>query len=399
MKLRRDIRAALAVFVATALVCPPTRALVTLNDGHDKIFVSGAVTVSRDSNVFANSENRGDIVYSTSLSAEYTRRAGWIGVNAAASMSSSRFTDLKDQDFNNPSFGLEFTKQSGRTTGSLVLSAARESRADAAVNMRSTSWNIPVSLNFKYPIVGTYTLSGSMGYSSRRYLDETVFASLATYHAGLDLLHILTTERDLIAGYRFRFSETSRNSNSTDHSASLGLNGKLIRGISGNIRVGYQTRISTGGVDAGGRRLGSRSFDSWTASGAAAYALNKKTQLSATIAKDFSTTATDSSVDTTTLSLDLQYAFSSRISTSSSVSFGDSRFLGESGRVVISAGPPLVLGAQRHDSYLNYTGSLNYTMNEHLRAALSYSWFKNWSTTSYADFVRSAWSLTVSSRW
>ena len=40
----------------------------------------------------------------------------------------------------------EFTKQTGRTTGSLSLSASRESRADAAVNLRSTSWNIPVGL-------------------------------------------------------------------------------------------------------------------------------------------------------------------------------------------------------------------------------------------------------------
>jgi hypothetical protein len=399
MILWRDIRAFLAVLLATSLACSPAHALVTFNDGHDKIHVSAGISVSHDSNVFANSDDRGDYVYSTSLSAQYTRRAGWIGVNATAGLSTSQFATIEGQDFNNPNFGLEFTKQSGRTTGSLTLSAARESRADAAVNLRSTSWNIPVGLNFKYPIVGTYTLVGGLGYSSRRYLDETVFASLATYHAAVDLMHILTTERDVMAGYRYRFSETSRHSSSTDHSASLGLSGRLIRGINGNLRVGYQTRISDGLRDAAGRRMGRTSYDSWTASGSATYALGKKIHFIGSLAKDFSTTATDASVDTTSVNLDGQYAYSSHLSFGGSVSFGDSQYLGENGRVVINAGPPPLLGPQRHDNYLNWTGSLNYSLNDHLRAAFSYSWFQNWSTASFGDFVRSAWTLTVSTNW
>jgi len=399
MILRRAIRAALAVTLAASLACSPGRALVTLNDGHDKIYVSAGLSMSRDSNVFANSDQRGDYVYATSLSAEYTRRAGWIGVNGSAAVSSSRFATIKGQDFNNPSFGLEFTKQTGRTTGSLTLSAARESRADAAVNLRSTSWNIPIGLSFKYPISGTYTMSGSLGYSSRRYLDETVFASLSTYHVGIDLFHILTTERDVIAGYRYRYSDTSRHSSSTDHSLSLGLSGRLIRGLAGSLRVGYQARMADGLLDARGARLGRLTYGSWTASGTAAYPVTKKLQFSAVIAKDFSTTATDSSVDTTTFSLDGAYAYSSHWSLGSAMSFGDSRFLGESGRVVLSLGPPLQLGPHRHDNYLNWSGSLNYSFNEHFRAALSYSWFKNWSTSSYGDFVRSAWSFSTSTRW
>ncbi|MBI5694112.1 MAG: hypothetical protein HZC55_28890, partial [Verrucomicrobia bacterium] len=171
---------ALAGLLVALMVCPPSHALVSLNDGRDRIYVSGSVSVSRDSNVFANSDHQGDYVYSTTLTADYTRRAGWIGVNAHAGVSSSRFGEFKSQDFNNPSFGVEFTKQTGRTTGSLVLSAARESRADAEVNLRSTSWNVPVGLSVKYPLAGAYTLAGSFGYSSRRFLDEAVFTSLET---------------------------------------------------------------------------------------------------------------------------------------------------------------------------------------------------------------------------
>src|SRR5687767_2935033 len=98
----RELRAAMAIVLAAPLACSPGRALVTLNDGHDKIFVSASVSVSHDSNVFANSDGRSDYVYSTAASADYSRRAGWIGLNANASIASSRFADFREQDFDNP---------------------------------------------------------------------------------------------------------------------------------------------------------------------------------------------------------------------------------------------------------------------------------------------------------
>jgi hypothetical protein len=393
MTLRQEIRPALALLLAISLACRPAHALVSLNDGHDKIYVNASMAVSRDSNVFANRDSQGDTIYSTSVSAEYVRRAGWIGVNANASVGSSHFANLREQDFNNPTFGLELNKQSGRTTGSITASASRESRADASVNDRSTSWNIPVGLNFKYPIVSTYTMSGSFGYSSRRYVDEAAFASLSSYTASLDLLHLVNTERDVFAGYRYRFSETSRNTSTTDNALSLGVSGKLIRGVKGDLRIGYQTRTPSGLANE------QRRFDSWTASGSATYAINKRLNLSGTIAKDFATTATDAYVDTTTVSAEAQYAYSSHLSASLGGAFGDTRFLGQGGRMLVDFGPPPVYGAQRHDDYVSWNATLNYSLNDHFKASLSYAWFKNWSSLGYADFTRSSWTLTLSTRW
>lgn len=393
MHWRREIRNGLAMGLAAIVACPPAQALISLNEGRERIFVSASVSVSRDSNVFANSDSPGDYVYSTSLSADYTRRAGWIGVNAHASVGSSRFAQVQGQDFTNPSLGLEFTKQTGRTTGSLTLSASRESRADATVNLRSTYWNIPVGLNFKYPIAGAYTLSGSFGYSSRQYIDETVFSSLNSYSSSLDLYKILSTERDMSLGYRFRFSESSRSTSSTDHGFNVGLNGKLLRGVKGSIRAGYQLRSTSGRVDT------DTSYASWFLSGSSSYSFTRKMSLASSISKDFSTTATDSIVDSTNASLSLQYAYSSRWNASTGVDFGDSRFLGQGGRILLQAGPPPVFGPNRHDNFLSWDTSLNYSMNEHLKAGLTYSWFKNWSTVSFADFVRSSWTVTASTRW
>src|SRR6188768_4311728 len=111
MKLSQEIRAGLAVLLAATLACPPAHALVSLNDGRDRIFVTGSFSATHDSNVFANSDNEGDFVYSSTVVAEYTRRAGWIGVNGSVAVSASKFGDHVDQNFSNPSYSLEFTKQ------------------------------------------------------------------------------------------------------------------------------------------------------------------------------------------------------------------------------------------------------------------------------------------------
>lgn len=389
----RELRATIAATLAPLLACPPASALVALNDGHDRIFITGTLSASHDSNIYANSDNRGDVIYSTRVVADYTRRAGWIGVNASAAVESAEFAELKEENYQNPSYTLEFTKQSGRTTGALSLSAARESRADAAVNVRSTSWNYASDLQFKYPIVGLYTLTGRFGYSAREYVGASILANLYTYHASADVLRILGPERDLMGGYRYRYSETSFDTTSTDHSLTLGIAGKLIRGLAGSVRAGYQIRsLDTPREDDG-------TFGSWTASGSVTYPFNKKTSVSAQLSKDFSITANDSSVDVTAASLDLQYAFSSRWSFGTAATWGRSRFQHDSARARVRLDAPLLAGGPRVDTYASWDAGVTYTLNEHLQVAVTYVWFENWSTLAYADFARSSWTARVSSRW
>ena len=371
----RESRAALALLLATSLACQPLHGLIRLNDGHDHIHVTGTISAAHDSNIYANQDARSDTIYTSTIVAEYRRRAGWIGVNASVSVSASRFNENQQENFENPSFSGELTKQSGRTTGSLTLSVARESRADAAVNIRSESWNYMSGLNVRYPINALYSVTGTAGYSNREYVEETALADLSTYSAGVDLIRAFY-ERDLVAGYRYRFSETSRLTSTTDHSFTVGLNGKILRSLSGSIRGGYQVRTPEGGLFDG-------SFTSWTASGALTYAFNRRLNFSGQISKDFTTTATDSSVDVTAASIEGQYVYNARWSAGLSAGAGQTDFLSEN----------------RNDTYLTWGADLNYTLNEHFRLTLGYSWFQNWSTIRFADFVREHWALSISSRW
>jgi hypothetical protein len=387
------INTGVAGLLAIAITCSPAMALVTLNDGHDHIYVTGTFGVSRDSNIFANRDSAGDFVYNSGVSADYQRRAGWIGVNASVNVSAGRYGKLREEDFANPSYSLELTKQTGRTTGSFTLSGARESRADSAINLRSNSWNYNAGLNFKYPIIERFSLSGGFGYSARKYIEETQLANLSTYSANVDLFYVATNERDLVTGYRYRYGETSRKTSTTDHAFNVGVNGRIIKGINGGLRVGYQIRTPHGSVGD------NPEYRAMTASASANYAINRKINISGSLSKDFSTTATDTSVEGTNATIDAGYAYSTHWNFNAGAAWGDSKFLGERGRIIISPGPPALLGPNRHDNFASWNVGAGYSLNDHFKASFTYSWFQNWSTIAFADFVRSSWSASFSSRW
>lgn len=385
------LRSRIALVLAAVVATNPAPALVRFNDGHDQVFVAASVSAAHDSNVFASNGSAGDFIYSSSLGAEYIRRAGWIGVNASVSVSSSRFATLKGQDFSNPSFSAEFTKQSGRTTGSLTMSAARQTRADAATNLRSTSWSYQAGLNFAYPVIERFKVAGQFGYSGQRQVDHPGLVDLATYSAGANLFYVFSTERDLSAGYRYRNTATSRSDSIVDHNFSVGTSGRLIRGLNGSVNVGYQFRVPSNSTNH-------EKASGLSASAATQYALNRKMSLTGQLSKDYSTTSSDATVDTWAADLGLKYAYSSKISFVGGAGIGNSRFLGASGRQLLDLGPPVVFGPPRQDGFLHFDAMLAYTRSERFKLALSYGWFRNSSTLAFADFIRSSWNLHFDTR-
>jgi hypothetical protein len=384
MKLPRELRPAVALLLATGLACTPAQGLVTFNGGHDHLYVTGNLGVAYDSNIFANNVSDGDTIYTASVLAEYARKAGWIAVNGSLEVEASRFAGHTAENFTNPKMSLELTKQGGRTTGSLLLNAARESRADPTVNLRNESWNYGVSLNAKYPVIERYSLSGSLSYSLVDYIDNALYVDLRSYGATADLFYVLSKERDLVAGYRYRDNQSSVNTSTEDHAFTAGVSGRIVRGYNGSLRVGYQTRHPQKTSDV--------SFGSWTGSASVTHGFSKKLSLTAVGSKDFSTTATNTNVDVTTFSTDLQYAFNARWVAHGGLAYSNTRFLGLRGIDVTT-------GRSRADTMLQGDVGVTYSASEHFKLSLSYLWSENWSTLAYSDFIRTNWSLNLSSRW
>jgi hypothetical protein len=377
MGFSRTCRAGIAALLSLGVAALPVSALVSIDAGKNQLFVNSTATFGYDSNIFANAAGGGDYIYSLNVGANFLRHAGLIGLDATVSVNSSQFIENHGEDFQNPAFTAEFTKQTGRTTGALSLSAARQSRADTAANLRNESWLYDIGLNLKYPVIERYSLSGNVGYTLRDFTDNTSVVDLTTYTAGLDLFYVYTTDRDLLAGYHFTESTTSANTTTYDHSFTAGVTGRIIGPLQGTLRAGYEVNVPKGTSD--------KSYGSWTANASAVWNFTRRFNVTGQLSKAVSTTSTDISVDALSASLDGQYTFNSKTSLGFGTGWSYSRFLG-------------LLGAGRRDTSWNWSVTANRTINNHLKASLSYVFFKNWSTLDFSDYEHSSVTLSLSSR-
>ena len=377
--LHRSIRRALRLAgIFSYLAIHQALAFVKSAEGHNELFVVGSLATGFDSNINSAAEGKSDLITSTTVALNYIRNAGLIGVNSELSWTRADFAENAAESFSDPTLTLEFNKKTGRTTGSLSFSAGRQSQADASINQRTVAWNYSTAFNWKYPVMDRYSVGGTLSYGLIDYTGTTsTLTDLTTKSASTDLFYRYDSQRELLAGYRIRQSDTSANNQSTDHSVTTGVSGKILAKLRGSVRAGYQVRQegSSG-----------QSFGSTTASAALTWAVNKRFTLTGTVEKDFSTTSAESSVDNLSFNLAAQYVLTYQWAVFSGVGTGDSLFLN---------GTDL----DRKDFYATWNTGLAYTLNDHLRTSLSYSYFQNWSNRDTSSFDRSTLTLNVSTRW
>ena len=375
-----------AAAVAAAWVFPcPARALVSLEDGRERLYVDGTFGVGYDSNVFANARSSGSMLLDGSIGAEFARRAGLIAFDATATLSFAHYTSFRGQDYVDPKLTAELSKQTGRTTGSFVVNVQRENRADVDVNTRDVSWNYDLTLNVQYPVIERYSFSGTFDYSFADYQNQRLFTNLATYAGSLYLYYILDEQRDFFVDYRARYSGLANGSDDIDNSLSAGVNGRIYGPFNGSIQAGYQARASYGGSAPG-------TYNDFTASGTTTWNINRRISLATELSRDFSTTAQAQSIDSTSVGLTLKDSFTAKASGALQGSAGQNRFLGAGG--LLAPG-----GTRRVDDFASLSASYFYTLNQHLKISLNFVYFKNWSTLAYAEFPRTQVNLSLMSHW
>lgn len=370
-------RRIIALTAAFAYAAAPAWALVRWNEGKDQVFVTAQVSVTRDSNVYTSADAIADTIYATSLGLEYRRHAGLIGVNADFGVSQSEFSENPEEGFSNPSGRLEFTKDTGRTTGSLSLAAARSSRADPAANLRTDSWSYSAEALAKYSVSERHNLALGVSWRELDYINNPGLVDLTTIVMSADWFYVFTSERDLFAGYRLRLSETSAFSEYADHGFSVGVSGRILPKLNGTARVGYQLREGTGAT--------TDSYEGYSAAISATWNLTKRASITGRVNKDFNTTSTNVTTDTLAFGLDAQYARTAKLAFAAGAGYGETEFLG-------------TLGGGRSDTYVSAYAIIRYTFSERLRLGLSYDYFNNWSTEALSDFDRHLISFDASSR-
>lgn len=375
-----SLRRCSLLLILPLLVPCPAPALVSLNDGRDEIFVSGTYSIGFDSNVFTRASGKRSMTQNASVSADYARQAGLIGLNVNVAASSGRFESIRGQDFTDPSIAISLRKRHGRTTGSLNLNAARESQPDPDVGERTRSWNYTAALDLRYPVNDRYYLSNNLKYSARSYLAGNKYADLRHYTDSIALNYVYTSKLDLNVAYSLGISDTSRDTKAYDHSLTIGASGAILPKLSGTIRVGGQRRNSDSTV------IGKETFDSFTSGTSLKWLFSRKLSLSFDLDVDNAMTATDLSVNRATSGLHASFSLTNKITASAGASYTVSDYLGAAAE-------------GRKDETLQFDANLGAALTTRLRTSLGYDYSINYSTLAAADYERHSLSLSLTANY
>ncbi len=377
--LHRSIRRSLAWLLAGLVAAiPNAHALLNIDGTRNQLFLFGGATLGYNSNIFAQNGGDGDSTMSINAGAELKRKAGIIGVDAIAKVDILRYGTYSDLNAVNPSLSLALTKSTGRTTWDFSLQVYRETRSDSAVNLHTTSWNLPVALNLRYPINEKFYLTSGTTYLRREYEDNAALVNYADVSEALDFYYTYTSKLDLLAGYRLRVSRDTIYGRAVDHWFSVGATGGLFAKLSGTVRAGYQLRtLETGSPDH---------YDHFNFAASLTWPVLRKLTVALAANRDFGTIATGESVDSSSLSLRAVYNYNRKLEISSGVAVGLNDFLGDTQH-------------GRRDTFFSWDIAAQYKLNEHFQLGVSYTYFQNWSTLALGDYDSQGVSLNLSGRY
>jgi len=256
------------------------------------------------------------------------------------------------------------------------------------VNTRDVSWNYDAGLNFQYPVIERYSISGSLEYAHVNYQDQALFTNQTSYSGNLYLYYILNEVRDLFVDYHTVYTYEAKGAgNDVDRSLSAGVSGKVFGPFNGSLQGGYQVRSPNGNPGP----FSVTSHD-WTASGTLTWNMSRRMTLTADISRDFSTTAEALSIDSTRLGLTFQDSFTAKASGTIDAAVGQNEFLGAEGDTAPG-------GKQRVDTFFTMSASYFYTLNKHFKAYVTYTFYQNWSTLPFADFPRDQIDAGLTTHW
>ncbi len=377
-KLPTFYRTSLIVLLVGGIIPVPARALLKFDEGHDELFATGSLSVTYDSNISANRFAQGDMIYSAGAGLEYTRHAGIISVDASAGISTSRFDKFTSDDFSDPHFQGEFSAKDDRTAADLTLSAARQSQADVISGTRAVSWDYAAGLDTKYRVTDRYSLSGTFNYTLQDYVNTPGLTNLTTYSAGTNLYYTINSARDFFAGYNFSLQETARGLSFYDHSFNVGIDGKILPKLNGTASIGYELQDPHGSTT-------DRSTGSLTSNIALTWNFSRRLKITGDVSQNFSAISTTGSVNTLASSLDASFSMNAKTSLTGGVGGGYNRFIGAA-------------AGGRRDTYFTWNAGVTRTINDHFTTSLGYTYYENWSTLSFSDFIRHTITLSLSIR-
>jgi hypothetical protein len=362
--------------LAAFLASPQAFGLLTLEDGKAQVGVIGRAYFNWDSNLFNNANEQDDTYTVVIAGVTYDRNAGIIGVQGSAIWSFDFFNKFDDENSANPTLKLVFIKAQGKTTGTLGFNYRRISQADDAANQRTRLGEFETTLRVQYPLNERFSLTSTTEVTDRGYKDNAFFDN-STFAQSLDAFMAYTSKLDLLAGYRYRFTDAEGQPDSADHAFTIGVNGKLLPKVDGSLRVGYQLRDI--------RMASADTLDGVTASATLVWAPRNRVLVTTQISKDFATTSTALSSDSLTWFNSVQFTTGSKISFTAGIGYARSKYYDIDVHV-------------RTDDYFYWRVGASYPITTNITAEATFTHSENWSTLSFADYTKEFVSVGIAAK-
>lgn len=319
-------RRLLSLLAPLAFAIPLTASgLFPLLDGEVK--VHGDLSVTHDTNIFANENERSDWFLSLRPSLQYLRAAGLLNLDMSGGVEVLRFDKFDDQDtedlFANLLFSYPNRPGANRAQAEGGIGWQEQSSADETLGERVTSEEWKVHGDLRVDHSERFATRGGVEYSERRF-DERRFSRSDQGSLYGDALWVYSEKLDFFAGYRIRDwrsrGAAGRESFHTyDHRLLLGAEGQLSPKVTGSLGAGVQYRNF---------RKPDELSDTLRPSFAAAleWAARDTTTVRLDAEQDFRTTPDDRSIEQYTGALTLRQQVHQRAHLRTGLSYGHLRF-------------------------------------------------------------------------
>lgn len=291
-----------------------------------------------DSNIYFNENEIDDIIFQFRPTATYTKRLGPFVASATGGGDFGRYVENGQEDYSNPvtRFNIGMAEDFGlfsvdkRTAGKISFGFDTDisQRTEANEQLRDlVNYTLyTANFNIRYNHSPKFGISTDLGYDFRDYQSASTlgnfFTDIETQNIGVNLFYIYSPKLDFFINYTHSQVDGRGDRDFyIDNEVStvrIGAEGTFTPKISGNASIGYAFRTFDNSIVNSDEGLVFDSGVNWQ--------FRQKTGLSLNLRRNFTTTAQDNALETTTYNLSLIHKFTQRTTGTLAYTFSDNDF-------------------------------------------------------------------------
>lgn len=342
-----------------------------------ELFLTGSISVKIDDNIYLNPANRAlsDTVwtYTPGVDLVFGKGSATQG-NVYYRQDIVRYSDNRNQNTELNSVGLNSRYDGGKSKFDLAASFAELAQNDNNANLLGDIVDRTSTHFHAKPEVGL-TEKTSIGFGiayDKTDYGPASFSDLATWSVPVDLYFEYSAKSQLSLGYRYRDNTLNgAGVDSQDHFLNIGARGEFTPKLSGQVRIGYNTRDLASGTDDSGLGV----------EGNLTYAISDKTSASFNVANDFSNGGTGEETKKLSWGLSANSKISEQLSVNGGVTYMATEY------------------PTRTDTFLESTVGLAYSYDQMINFGANYTYRNNYAGRGGSDFVDNVFSFSANLRY